>query len=212
MKALTTTTATGREVTFRTKECACVLSIVADIPSLGVRGMDVRQSRQNGQDVLFGHATIQGKYRPVGIAITPDVAAWLQEFEAEAEALSEARMEVFYMQGWEGHTVQVDSRLSDDEIIAQMPAGFWGEENTPETFREHLQKARAERAAKTAARQREDERLEAAKAEAARTGKDVLLRQYIDECDGSVTECSTDVVYEYMRPDGTVRVKRMHTY
>ena len=212
MRTLRATTPNGREVSFSAESVACSLQIVADIPSLGIRSMPVRESKLNGQDVLVGHAAVQGKYRPVGIAITPDIAAWLHDFEAEEKALREARMEVFYLRGWEGHTITVDSRLSDDEIIASMGPGFWREENAPESFREHLQKARAERAAKAEARQREDDRFEALKAEAARTGKDVLLRQYADECDGSAGECSTDIVYEYIQPDGSLKIERVHTF
>lgn len=209
MRTLTTVTPSGREVIL---SAGSDMQPSVDIPSLGLRAMGVWRTKHDGQDVLTGHATIEGKYRPVGIAVTPDIAAWLQEVEAERKALEAAQMVVFYMQGWEGHSVVVDSRLSDDEIIASMGPGFWGEENTPETFRKCLQKARAERATKAAASQAEHERFEAAKAEAARTRKDVLLRRYADECDGSAGECSTDIVYEYIKPDGSLKIERVHTF
>jgi len=49
-------------------------------------------------------------------------------------------------------------------------------------------------------------------AEAARTGHRVLLSQGSDECDGSVDECSLDVVYEWAMSDGTTKVERVHTH
>ncbi len=209
MRTLTTTTKAGREVTLRVDSA---MRPLLDIPALGIQGMAVRRDKQNGMDVLGGYAVVGGKSRPVGIEITSEVERWLAEAEAEERAYNEARMEVFYWQGCEGHTVAVDSRLSDDEIIARMPQGFWGEENTPETFRERLQEARAERAAEKAEDEAERKRFEAAKAEAARTGENVLLRQHMVECDGSAQDCSQDFVRVFVRPDGTTRVERTHTF
>ena len=49
-------------------------------------------------------------------------------------------------------------------------------------------------------------------AEAARTNKKVQLYGYMDDCDGSVIDCSTDMVYVYAMPDGTTKTERSHTY
>ena len=47
---------------------------------------------------------------------------------------------------------------------------------------------------------------------AKRTGKPVLIREVVEECDGSVEECSLDIVKTYAQPDGTTTTKRIHTY
>ncbi len=48
--------------------------------------------------------------------------------------------------------------------------------------------------------------------EARNTGKPVELERAMVDCDGSVGECSTDIVYRYAMPDGSVQTKRIHTH
>ncbi|MDI6872113.1 MAG: hypothetical protein QME79_12370 [Bacillota bacterium] len=71
---------------------------------------------------------------------------------------------------------------------------------TPEREAEERRKAEAE-----AARQEKF-------AEAARTGKPVELRRWMEPCDGSGEECSTDLVVELAMPDGRVERHRTHTH
>lgn len=49
-------------------------------------------------------------------------------------------------------------------------------------------------------------------AEAKQTGLPVVLDSYMDDCDGSDDECSTDSVVVYAMPDGTKKIKRKHTF
>ena len=44
------------------------------------------------------------------------------------------------------------------------------------------------------------------------TGEPVFVRSYITECDGTESECSTDVISIYAMPDGTVSKTRQHTW
>ena len=48
--------------------------------------------------------------------------------------------------------------------------------------------------------------------EARATGKRVVLGHYLDECDGTVDECTWDSVSEFAAPDGTTVVERTHTF
>jgi len=47
---------------------------------------------------------------------------------------------------------------------------------------------------------------------AVRTGERQLLEVYFTECDGSVRECSADLIRVYIRPDGEKVKERIHTY
>ncbi len=49
-------------------------------------------------------------------------------------------------------------------------------------------------------------------AEARETGRDVMITERKSSCDHSVAECSLDIIREYAKPDGTVRVERVHTH
>lgn len=61
-----------------------------------------------------------------------------------------------------------------------------------------------------AARRKEADALAAAQAAAYQTGKEVLLDKYTSECDEP--DCSMDIIYRYVQPDGSVRSKRVHTH
>jgi hypothetical protein len=49
-------------------------------------------------------------------------------------------------------------------------------------------------------------------AEAQRTGKPAEIRRWTEACSDPKEECSTDLVVEYALPDGSVKVKRSHTW
>lgn len=49
-------------------------------------------------------------------------------------------------------------------------------------------------------------------AQARETGKPVELARWTEGCDGSVDECSTDIVYRLAQPDGTIMIERIHTH
>jgi hypothetical protein len=93
------------------------------------------------------------------------------------------------------------------DLRAYVPAGGL------DALLERKRAAKAEKdgvkAAKLAAREAD----RAAKIALAReTGKAVELERWTEECDGSVDECSTDIVYRMAQPDGTIATRRTHTH
>ncbi len=54
--------------------------------------------------------------------------------------------------------------------------------------------------------------LQQARETAAQTGSPVVLERWTEECDGSATECNLDGYARLMMPDGTIHVKRTHTF
>jgi len=65
--------------------------------------------------------------------------------------------------------------------------------------------AEAKKASRSAA-------LVAVTTQARETGKDVEVERWTEECDGSVDECSTDLLMRSIQPDGTTTVSRIHTH
>lgn len=83
--------------------------------------------------------------------------------------------------------------------------------------REKIEREATEKAEKMAAEeQRKRDEYETARQakfdEAKATGKPVLLKKHVTDCDGSACECSTDIVYSYAMPDGTTKIERIHTH
>jgi hypothetical protein len=58
----------------------------------------------------------------------------------------------------------------------------------------------------------ETEKKDKAFAEAARTGEPVVINSWMEDCDGSVEECSTDMVTLCAMPDGTTKTSRSHSF
>ena len=79
---------------------------------------------------------------------------------------------------------------------------------------EEAAKKAAETAAKKAAEEAAKKAAETAAkfAEAKETGNPVELDRWSEPCDGSVVECDVDIVIRYAMPDGTTKVKRIHTH
>lgn len=73
-------------------------------------------------------------------------------------------------------------------------------------------KAAEEQARKEAEEAEKQAKVETAFAEAKTTGKPVAVKSWTDECDGSVDDCSIDIVTKYAMPDGTTKITRTHTY
>lgn len=61
-------------------------------------------------------------------------------------------------------------------------------------------------------KQEKEERRQKAFQQAKETNKSVEIYRFITDCDGSVQECSTDIVIGYVMPDGSIKNKRVHTY
>lgn len=72
-----------------------------------------------------------------------------------------------------------------------------------------LEAKKAKKAEKAAA---EAARIETARQQAQETGNPVEVDRIMDECDGSVSECSFDLVRRMIRPDGTRFTLRTHCH
>jgi hypothetical protein len=55
-------------------------------------------------------------------------------------------------------------------------------------------------------------KIAAAYAEAKATGKPAVLATWMEDCDGSVPDCSTDAVTKWAMPNGTTKITRIHTF
>jgi len=113
----------------------------------------------------------------------------------ESDLLEELRIGE-HVSGWGTHI--------PEEVIKKL-----GEEFTYAEAAEFLlpkRKAKEQKEAKVAADR------QAKFDEAKATGKPVLLRHYMADCNDPHEECSLDSVSEYAMPDGTVKTERMHTW
>lgn len=99
--------------------------------------------------------------------------------------------------------VSYSTMVSDDLVKAL------GESFTYQQAAEFAQPARQKAEAEKVARAEERK---AKFQEARETGKKVLLSKVTAGCDGSVTECDLDIIYEWAMPDGTVIEERIHTH
>ncbi len=91
-----------------------------------------------------------------------------------------------------------------DELVKEL-----GEEFTYPQVLEFIRPTQKEKAKKEAEKEKE----RAAKfEEARRTGQPVELSRVSVECDGSVDECSADILITYALPNGGTEEKRTHTH
>lgn len=58
----------------------------------------------------------------------------------------------------------------------------------------------------------QDRKIADAKADAAQSGKPVEIGRWTEDCDGSVDECSADLITRFAMPDGTMTTRRTHTH
>jgi len=217
-------TAKGTDMVIRFVDAHNRAYFEAEIPSMfpGARGVSRSKLRDRitgkSVDCLTGtFAGPNGQNEPFGIALTPDLLKWHDEnmsaWEAEQKASRAAELKIWYANRhtWNHDYWIVDSRLSDDEIIAGLPESVL-DAATEKGFREELAEARQKHAAKDAAKTNRDTKLQASREEAKRTGKPVEIASFMAECDGSVDGCSTDYVVRSVWPDGSIREERTHTY
>jgi len=66
--------------------------------------------------------------------------------------------------------------------------------------------------AKKAEEAKKETELQAKFEEARKSGKPALLQVNVTQCDGSVEECSGDIIERFALPDGSVKETRTHTY
>ena len=105
----------------------------------------------------------------------------------------------------------------DDEIIESMIAGLKScnaikEERIPEICKNALAKYRNKISAKKEADTTEEKRVAEIFETAKVTGEKQILNSYIDDCDGSVYDCSFDNINIYAMPDGTTISTRTHCH
>ena len=149
-----------------------------------------RQARKTRKEaILTGEEKIKLHYHD-GEYLT----GWEVHGEA-AEVLEELGL-ARYVEGW-GHHVNHDAVQALGEEFTYAEA--------EEFVRPIVEREKAAQVARRAAR-------EARFVEARKTGKPVELERTTDECDGSVCECSLDLIVRYAMPDGTTKIERIHTY
>lgn len=98
--------------------------------------------------------------------------------------------------------------LVDDTVVKALGTSF----TVPDV---EAYTAPARKAAQQAERQAlaaQEAALKQAQEAAARTGTPVVLARWVEDCDGTVVECSTDAYARLMMPDGSTRVERVHTF
>ena len=134
-----------------------------------------------------------------------------QEAKMLEQAAKKAATVTFWVVGWESHEISVDTRYDIDEQLKK-EAAYYSNDMTYESTKAAYEKAVAVNAdvevkmAEVAAKKASI--FAAAKA----TGEKQVLRSYMDDCDGSVIECSTDHVTIYAMPDGSTTEIRTHTF
>lgn len=100
------------------------------------------------------------------------------------------------------------------EITAEQEAQIVAEQkNAQEAAREEARKEAEAKEAKRAEKQAEKEADLARKfAEAKEIGKPVKIESATVNCDGSVVECSVDILTMYAMPDGSTKTERIHAH
>lgn len=119
---------------------------------------------------------------------------WIRYCTVCDEALKRVRIETYYDPEWEKVFFSVNRKRAVEEM-------------------EEIRRKYDEQIKKEEEREKEEkERTERILAEAKATNQKVKIREYTEDCDGSVEECSTDIIIEYATPDGKIEVERIHTY
>lgn len=101
-----------------------------------------------------------------------------------------------YVNGW-GYMVR-------DDIVKALGETF--------TYPQVATFLRPEQEKKEQAEAEKQAKVEQALAEAKATRKPVEIARWTEPCDGTVRECSLDIITKWAMPDGTIKTKRTHTY
>lgn len=134
-----------------------------------------------------------------------------QEAKKQEQAAKKEATVTFWVVGWESHEISIDTRYDIDEQLKK-EAAYYSNDMTYESAKAAYEKAIAINAdaevkiAEVAAKKT------SIFATAKATGEKQVLRSYMDDCDGSVTECSTDHVTICAMPDGSTTEVRTHTF
>lgn len=113
-----------------------------------------------------------------------------------------------------------ESEMLEKIGIAEYISG-WGTYLKPEviealgtefTYAQAVEYMRPQHEAEKAAREKKAAERAAKFQQAKETGKPVVLARGSDECDGTVDECSLDIITVYAMPDGSTKTTRTHTF
>ena len=143
-----------------------------------------------------------------------EIVNYLKAKEAAEKLEREEREKAtvtFMIIGWESHEVSVDTRYDIDEQLKKI-AEYYSNDTTYEAVKEAYENTLIKNAEKEAKRAENKAKENAIFAEAKVTGEKQILTSYMDDCDGSVVECSTDYVTVYAMPDGSTTRTRTHTF
>ena len=163
-----------------------------------------------------GETTIRVNIRPTTEGLEEiktgkaEIISILKDEKAEREATEKATFE-FWITGWESHQVSVDTRKDINEQLEEI-ANYYRNDTTIDLVKESYNKAINDTKEKATKASKAEAETEAIFAAAKATGQKQILKKYIDDCDGSVRECSTDSVTIYAMPDGTTTETRIHTF
>jgi len=80
------------------------------------------------------------------------------------------------------------------------------------TYLQALEYVRPEREKAEEKKAIREEKINKAIKEAQKTGEPVEVARYTDDCDDPTEECSTDLIIQYVSPDGSMKTKRQHTW
>jgi len=204
-----------------------------------VSDREVKVIKVKGFNCLsFGNAKLNGETTRILTKINNDIEAFLEKTEKEErERPGKVEIKLYEASGWklDKEYMEIeDKKFSDKqkemiEVIknnTNQEALFAGgskrimtedlpvepgEEYTLEEIFEIITNTEKYQNKKDKQTEKEEKRKEKFK-EAEKTGKKVLLNSYITECDGSVIECSTDIIRIYAMPDGSETSERIHTH
>ena len=113
----------------------------------------------------------------------------------------------------DGKAVEAYTNRKPDGVLPQDGVLWFISEADKAAIIEGVERKAAEEQARKEAEEVEKQaKVEQALAEAKATGKPVEIARWTEPCDGTVRECSLDIVTRWAMPDGTIKVRRTHTY
>lgn len=113
----------------------------------------------------------------------------------------------------DGKDVEAYTNRKPDGVLPQDGVLWFIGEATKVAIIEGVERKTAEEQARKDAEAAEAQaKVEAAFGEAKATGKPVEIARWTEPCDGTVRECSLDIITKWAMPDGTIKITRVHTH
>ena len=101
------------------------------------------------------------------------------------------------------------TKVLSHDLLESHQGYYWIRQ--PEVDAARTKNTHADESAEKAA-QAQDAQIKAATMEASKTGQAVIVQQWTEDCDGTVSECSRDLCYRVVNPDGSTEIKRSHSH